>query len=145
MRNPASATIAHEAAGSLPNSRRVGVPVSGFLACFARFGCTMTREIPTDPRNQRVDHNPLFGLRQGADMRTMTSYAGRSLVLAAVLGVAASWAGGALAAEPEKSSSNGSSAPTEKKIRFTMTGKPWKDVTEWFADHTGLSFVGKEY
>ncbi len=30
----------------------------------------------------------------------------------------------------------------EKRYTFSMNGKPWKDVIAWFADQTGLAYVG---
>jgi RNA polymerase sigma factor (sigma-70 family) len=43
-------------------------------------------------------------------------------------------AGGALEAK----------APEEKRFTVEMKDKPWKDVTEWFADVSGLRYTGKE-
>src|SRR5262245_59576807 len=31
-------------------------------------------------------------------------------------------------------------APKQKLLTFTMSAKPWKDVIQWYADETGLSF-----
>jgi hypothetical protein len=54
------------------------------------------------------------------------------LVLALGAGSAAARADG-----PEKTD-----RPAEKTLAFTFVNKPWTEVIEWFADNTGLGFVG---
>jgi uncharacterized protein (TIGR03067 family) len=35
-------------------------------------------------------------------------------------------------------------APEEKRYTFAVDNKPWKEVIEWFADVSGLRYIGKE-
>src|SRR5439155_4933564 len=90
-------------------------------------------------RSQRADELLPIDTRRGAVMRTIRTNAGWCLLSVSVLVMSASWPQAGHTAEPDKPNKAESA---EKRIAFTMDGKPWRDVVEWFADHSGLSFTG---
>src|SRR5262249_27429211 len=43
---------------------------------------------------------------------------------------------------PKAADQPGAARRTEKRYKFEMRDKPWRQVIEWFSDQSGLNFVG---